>query len=134
MKITFDGQTLADPQSVTAVHGLNAVIEQWGAQSTVQTEKRYGQNTEVDFPRGNIGGDFVFTVTGSYGSYAGPVQAFAAAIALLNIQATLMITFPDDETTATMANAICRDVHRVMLNGHSVQIRYSFKITTITSP
>jgi hypothetical protein len=136
MKITFTPTggstvTLADH---TATPAINALIEQWGGQSVVQTEKRYGQAAEIDFPRGNVGGDFVFTAGCSYTNYDGPIDAFVTAFALLDAQGALVVTPTPGVTTATMANAVLRDVHRVLLNGHRLELRYTFKITTITSP
>jgi hypothetical protein len=123
--------TLADH---TASPPVNALIEQWGGQSVVQTEKRYGQTSEIDFPRGNVGGEFVFTAGCSYASYEGPIDAFVTAFGLLNGQGALVVTPTPGSTTATMAGAVLRDVHRVLLNGYRVELRYTFKITTITSP
>ena len=136
MKITFtptggSAVTLADH---TASPPINALIEQWGGQSVVQTEKRYGQSTEIDFPRGNVGGEFVFTAGCSYASYDGPIDAFVTAFGLLDSQGTLIVTPTPGDTTATMADAVLRDVHRVLLNGYRVELRYSFKITTVTTP
>jgi hypothetical protein len=33
-----------------------------------------------------------------------------------------------------MENAVLRDIHRVVLNGYRLELRYTFKITTITTP
>jgi hypothetical protein len=136
MKIVFTptGGSTATLADHTASPPINALIEQWGGQSAVQTEKRYGQSAEVDFPRGNVGGEFVFTAGCSYSNYDGPIDAFVTAFGLLNGQGTLVVTPTPGDTTATMAGAVLRDVHRVLLNGHRLELRYTFKITTITSP
>lgn len=136
MKIVFtptggSATTLADSSATPLIA---AVIEQWGGQSTVQTEKRYGQATEIDFPRGNVGGDFIFTAGCSYDSYDDTLAAFVTAFGLLNSQGTLVVTYIPGSTTATMENAVLRDIHRVILNGLRLELRYTFKITTITSP
>jgi hypothetical protein len=123
--------TLADH---TASPAINAVIEQWGGQCVVQTEKRYGQSAEIDFPRGNVGGDFVFTAGCSYDDYDDTLAAFVTAFGLLNLQGALVVTYIPGATTATMPNAVLRDVRRTVLNGLRLELRYTFKITTITSP
>ncbi len=136
MKIVFtptggSAVTLADH---TASPPVNALIEQWGGQSVVQTEKRYGQAAEIDFPRGNVGGEFVFTAGCSFVDYDSPIDAFVTAFGLIDSQGTLVVTPTPGTATATMTGAVLRDVHRVLLNGHRIELRYSFKITTITSP
>jgi hypothetical protein len=136
MKIVFtptggSAATLADSSATPLIA---AVIEQWGGQSVVQTEKRYGQEAEIDFPRGNVGGDFVFTAGCSYENYDDTLAAFVTGFSLLNLQGVLVVTYIPGSTTATMANAVLRDVHRVVLNGLRLELRYTFKITTITSP
>lgn len=136
MKIVFtptggSATTLADSSATPLIA---AVIEQWGGQSAVQTEKRYGQETEIDFPRGNIGGDFIFTAGCSYENYNDTLAALVTGFSLLNLQGALVVTYLPGSTTATMPNAVLRDVHRVVLNGRRLELRYTFKITTITSP
>ena len=136
MKIVFtptggSATTLADSSATPLIA---AVIEQWGGQSVVQTEKRYGQETEIDFPRGNVGGAFVFTAGCSYDDYNDTLAAFVAGFSLLNLQGALVVTYIPGSTTATMANAVLRDVHRVKWDGLRLELRYTFKITTITSP
>lgn len=136
MKIVFtptggSATTLADSSATPLIA---AVIEQWGGQSLVQSEKRYAQATEIDFPRGNVGGDFVFTAGCSYDDYDDTLAAFVNAFNLLNLQGALVVTFFPGSATATMDNAVLRDVRRVVLNGLRLELRYTFKITTITSP
>jgi len=136
MRVTFtptgdSAVTLADSSAAPLIAG---VLEQFGGASLVQTEKRYGQSTEIDFPRGNIGGDFIFTAGCSYATLDAAAGAFAAAFALLNEQGSLAFTpNPAGSVTLTMANAILRDVHRVKWDGVRLELRYTFKITTITT-
>lgn len=134
MKITFGANTLADPQSAAAVRGLMAEVEEWpGGDCLIQTEKRYGQSTVVNFPRGNVDDTFVFHVFGSQGSYGAVFTAYANARALTDTQATLIITAPD-ASTLTMANATLKSAKPIVLQGKGLSLRYTFKITTITTP
>ncbi len=130
MKITFATTILADD---TASPRIAAVIEQWGGQSVVQTEPLYGGPNLAKFPRGNVGGQFVFTAGCSYATRDLAAAAFATAWSRLNVQDTLAVKPSGGSATITMLNAILRDVQRVELEGVWLRIRYTFDITTVTS-
>jgi hypothetical protein len=131
MKITFATATLADD---TASPRIAAVIEQWGGQSVVQTEPLYGGPNLAKFPRGNVGGQFVFTAGCSYATRDLAAAAFATAWSRLNTQGALALQPTGGSATVTMANAILRDVSRVEWAGVWLKLRYTFEITTVTSP
>ncbi|MDB6016036.1 MAG: hypothetical protein JWR19_525 [Pedosphaera sp.] len=134
MKITFTiGSTVSTLADDTAAPRIAGVIEQWGGSAKVQTEPLYGAVNEVDFPRGNIGGDFTFTAGCSFATVDAAGAAFATAYALLNSQGSVKVYPSGGSAVITMANAVLKDVTRTEYNGHWLKLRYTFKITTITS-
>ena len=130
MKVTFDSATLADD---TASPRLAGIVERLGMSDVVQTEQLYAGANLAKFPRGNVGGQFVFTVGCSYASYDAAATAFKTALALLDAQATCVFT-PTGSSTVdlTFANAILHDVTQVEWQGVWLKLRYTFEITTIS--
>lgn len=136
MKVVFTiagpiDNTLADD---TAAPKLAGVIEAIGAQDIVQIEPLYGGANPAKFPRGNVGGQFVFTSACSYASYNAAVDALKTAYGLLDDQGTLVFTPTGAGVphTLTMANAILHSVQVVRWTGVRLELRYTFEITTIT--
>ena len=133
MKITFGSgpTTLAD---IAATPKVTAVVESWGGQALVQSEPLYGGPNVVKFPRGNVGGQFIFTAGCSFADRDTAAAAFATAYALLNTQGSLTVKPTGGSPTITMANAILHDLQRVEWEGVWLKLRYTFEITTVTSP
>ena len=129
MKIVFGSTTLVDD---TASPRIAGVIERLGFRALVQTETLYGAANEIDFPRGNVGGELVFTAGCSFASYSAAADAFKAACGLVNGQGTVVVTPATGADTLTLANAVLDNVERADWQGIWLNLRYTFKITTIS--
>jgi hypothetical protein len=100
-----------------------------------QREPLAGAANAVIFPRGNVSGDFVFRSGVTAKDYPGTLAIWAAVYALLNCQGTLVIT--QGSITNTALNAMLKKIERLFddrCGGVFVGIRYTFGITTLTSP
>jgi hypothetical protein len=125
--------TLGDDANKFAV-----VVEQLGGQSLAQIEQLAGGANPALFPRGNVGGEFVFRSSQTYANYETTFAQFKTEYARLNRQGTLVVTITTSTGTATLtlANAILKSVQRIFdaqSSGAHMAIRYSFAITTITT-
>ena len=120
--------TLGDDASKFAV-----VVEQLGGACVAQSETLAGGANLALFPRGNVGGEFVFRSSKTYGSYHATFAQFQTEYGRLNQQGTLVLV--EGAVTLTFANAVLRSVRRVFDAQHSgahMGIQYNFAITTIT--
>ena len=108
-------------------------VEQLGGASIAQVESLAGGANLALFPRGNIGGEFIFRSSKTYASYQETFSQFHTEYGRLNQQGALVLT--EGAITLTFASAILRTVHRIFDAHHSgarMGIRYTFAITTIT--
>lgn len=128
MKLEFGATTLADH---AATPPINLIIEQWGVKSVVDSVPLVGAGFRKNFPKGNVGGQFVCTTSCSYASRAAAIAAFVAAVALINAERDLKLYEPSTTLAATMAKAILRDVAKVEWDGVYLKLRLSFDITTV---
>jgi hypothetical protein len=109
------------------------VVEQLGGSCLAQSEPIAGGVNLALFPRGNIGGEFIFRSSKTYASYQATFTQFQTEYGRLNQQGTLVLS--EGAVTLTFANALLRAVQRVFDAQHSgahMGIRYTFAITTIT--
>lgn len=135
MKIQFTPSggaptTLGDDSAKYSV-----VIEQWGGTAIEQREPLAGGANPALFPRGNVGGDFIFRSAQSYADYETTFSQFATLYGLLNQQGALVVT--QDSVTLTMSNAVLKSVTRLFDSGNAgvfMAVRYTFGITTLTTP
>lgn len=120
--------TLGDDAEKFAV-----TVEQLGGASVAQVESLAGGANLALFPRGNIGGEFIFRSSKTYASYRDTFAQFLVEYGRLNRQGALVLT--EGDVTLTFANVILRAMHRIFDARHSgarMGIRYTFAITTIT--
>jgi hypothetical protein len=120
--------TLGDDANKFAV-----VLEQLGGASIAQNDLLAGGTSPALFPRGNVGGDFVFRSAKSYTDYQTTFAQFKTEYSRLNQQGTLKLT--EGGTALTFSNAILKGVQRIFdaqSSGVHMSIRYTFAITTIT--
>ncbi|HXS67950.1 MAG TPA: hypothetical protein VN761_03850 [Candidatus Polarisedimenticolia bacterium] len=120
--------TLGDDGSKFAV-----VVEQLGGACVAQSETLAGGANLALFPRGNVGGEFVFRSSKTYASYHATFAQFQTEYGRLNQQGTL--TLIEGAVTLTFANAVLKAVQRIFDGQHSgsrMGIRYTFAITTIS--
>ena len=137
MKITLTygaGPTTATLADIGAAPQIAAMIEDLGGDAVVQIEDLYAGPNKAKFPRGNVGGQFVFTAACSFATADLALAALLAAYALLNIQGALNLKPFPASTGVTFPNAILKSIRRVRLDGVILIVRYTFEITTITSP
>lgn len=122
--------TLAD---YTASPRLSGTIEHWPYTGIVDVIPLYGAANPAIFPRGNAGGQLVFSVFGSYGGYDNWTSAVKAAQALAGQQGTLVITpnVASSTVTYTMVNATLKTVQPTDLGGIGGRIRYTFEVASI---
>jgi hypothetical protein len=119
--------TLGDDASKFAT-----VIEQLGGSCLAQIEPLAGGANPAMFPRGNIGGEFIFRSSKTYASYHLTFAQFQTEYSRINQQGTLVLT--EGDATLTFANAILKAVQRIFNaqnSGAHMGIRYTFAITTI---
>jgi hypothetical protein len=119
--------TLGDDASKFAV-----TVEQLGGSCLTQVESLAGGANPALFPRGNIGGEFIFRSSKSYASYHATFTQFQAEYGRLNQQGTLALT--EGGVTLTFVNAVLKAVQRIFdaqNSGARMGIRYTFAITTI---
>jgi hypothetical protein len=120
--------TLGDDADKFAV-----AVEQLSGTSLAQIESLAGGATLAVFPRGNVGGQFVFRSSKSYATYHETFAQFLAEYSRLNQQGSLVLT--EGAVALTFAGAILRGVERLFDAHHSgarMGIRYTFAITTIS--
>lgn len=117
--------TLGDDANKIATH-----IESIGGQSIDQVEPLDGAAAAVQFARGNVQGEFVFTAGKSHADRATAVNYFKAQFGKLNQKGSLVYTV--DSATLTMAGAVLRAVTVADIVGLRWTIRYAFGITTVT--
>lgn len=130
MKITFGANTIADD---TASPRILAKIEQCDAPVAVQEDELAFSAIASQIPRGNAKGQFICTAACSYATRALAVAALVTQNGLKNTQATLSCYEPSTTLAFVCANAVLQNVALVLLNGTQLILRYTFKITTITS-
>lgn len=109
------------------------VIEQLGGVAVAQVDPLLGGANPALFPRGNVGGDFVFRSAKTYADYKTTFTQFKTEYARLNQQGTILLT--EGTVTMTFANVILKGVQRIFdgqASGSHMGIRYTFAITTIT--
>lgn len=117
----------------SAKYGI--VVEQWGGTAIEQREPLAGAANMTLFPRGNVGGDFVFRSAQSYADYETTFSQFATLYGYLNQQGALVVT--QDSITLTMDGAVLKAVARLFDTAHAgvfMAVRYNFGITTLTTP
>src|SRR6185312_4645206 len=93
--------TLGDDGSKFAV-----VVEQLGGSCVAQSETLAGGANLALFPRGNVGGEFVFRSSKTYASYHATFAQFQTEYGRLNQQGTL--TLIEGAITLTFANAVLK--------------------------
>jgi len=119
--------TLGDDAAKFAI-----IVEQLGGSCLTQAESLAGSPNLALFTRGNVGGEFIFRSSKTYGDYQTTFTRFLAEYSRLNQQGTLVLT--EGAVTLNFANVILRAVQRVFDAQHSgthMGIRYTFAITTI---
>ncbi|HXT10387.1 MAG TPA: hypothetical protein VN873_02405 [Candidatus Angelobacter sp.] len=119
--------TLGDDANKFAV-----AVEQLGGTSIAQVEALAGGANLALFPRGNVGGQFVFRSAKTYATYHDTFAQFLTEYGRLNQQGSLVIT--EGAVTLTFGSALLRGVERIFDAHHSgarMGIRYTFAITTI---
>ena len=126
-KVVLGTTVLCDDAATPKVTGIT---EQLNGSASVQVEDIYASGNKLLRPQGNVAGQFVFTAGCSFASMAASATAWKTAYGLLNTQDTVVLTYGG--TTLTMANAVLKDVQRVLWDGLRLSIRYTFLITTIT--
>lgn len=102
-----------------------------GGQAQVQVAQFFRGTNPALYARGNAQGQFVFTVTQTFGSQDLANAFLKAEYARIGQQGSLAWG-RGESTTFTMANAVLRAVMPARINGVQVQMRYTFDITTLT--
>jgi len=137
MKLIFTtpgpvANTICDDSLSPPIRGM---LQDLSGSAKIQTEPVYNGATEVDYPRGNVGGTFSLVTQCSYASYNAVDLAITAACALLGSQGSLVFTPITGATdTLTFANAVLKEIKAQRLNGVELYLAYTFKTTSLTSP
>jgi hypothetical protein len=101
-----------------------------GGASQQQTEGLFRASHAKRFPRGNVAGECVFTVSQSHASRAAAMAFFKTEYARLNEQGSLVLT--EGTSTITTANAVLNSVQLAGAIGLRWSIKYTFSTTTLT--
>src|SRR5882757_6085306 len=105
MKIQFTPGTGLIPVTLGDDAGKFAVVvEHLGGSCLAQSEALAGGANPALFPRGNVGGEFIFRSSKTYAHYRDTFTQFQTEYSRLNQQGTLVLT--EGAVTLTFANAI----------------------------
>lgn len=134
MIITFNNGTAHTLVDYTANPKISGIIDQAPKGiAEVQSALVYNGPDKVNFPRGNVSGQFAFTSDCSYASYAAALAALKAGWAILTagLPGALVFTPIAGGGNATMSGACLREFTPVLWNGLQMKFHYSFEITTL---
>jgi hypothetical protein len=128
VKIVLGATTLAD---ITATPRSFATFAAMGLEGDIQEEKLYEAAAEWIKPRGNVNGLVTFSVACSYATVDAAIDALKAHLALVNTQASLVITPRPGGHSLTFAGAIVKSVEREEWGGVRIKVRFNVRVTTL---
>lgn len=129
--ITYFGTTLLGDDAAEEGSGrLDTLLDDFGADSAVQSEPLFRGAVPFKAGRGNVDGKISFRAGRILEDRAAGLEFLADVFALVNTSADL--TFAEAGTTLLCAGAILRSISRDSSSvGVRVVIRYQFELTSI---